>query len=92
MPFQNERGVQWILLRRTRLKKQKKTGPEFGRVELVLVFWTKQQKKRKEPHTAKENLFNAKFLWKKGDFLYYAVLGHDHGARIDLSKDFSGSS
>ena len=37
-------------------------GEEYGRIELVLVFGSKQQKKRKEPYSAKENFSNAKFL------------------------------
>ena len=62
MKFQNQQGFLWILLRLNRLIKEKKPGAEHGRIKLVLVFQSKQEKKRKEPYSAKENFSNAKFL------------------------------
>ena len=61
-------------------------GAEYRQIELVLVFQSKQEKKRKEPYSAKEISQTPSSRKKKGRFLYYAVLFHDDRAGKDLSK------
>ena len=46
---------------KTNVLRRKKTGTEYGRIGPVLVFQLKQENKRKDFYSAKENS-NAKFL------------------------------